>query len=61
MSISITTKPRFKTLNETRPLSSADLESMYNEGWALISSVSYQEGTVWKFIYYFRNTKLGIL
>lgn len=61
MSISITTKERFKTLNKTHPLTSLDLENMHNEGWALISSLSYQEGTVWKFIYYFRNTNLGIL
>lgn len=61
MSISITPKARFKTLNRTQPLSSVDLESMYNYGWALISSLSYQEGTVWRFVYYFRNTKLGIL
>lgn len=61
MSIYIEPKMKYKTLNKTQPLSSLDLENMYNDGWVLISSLSYQEGTVWKFIYYFKNTKLGIL
>lgn len=59
MSISITSTSRFRTLDETHPLSSLDIEIMYNEGWMLISSLSYQEGDNWRFIYYFKNIKLG--
>lgn len=58
MSISIATS-RFRTLNERLPLTSGALESMYNEGWMLISSLSYQEGDNWRFVYYFKNIKLG--
>lgn len=61
MSIYIEPKMKYKTLNKTQPLSSLDLENMYNDGWELISALSYQEGNNTRFIYYFKNIKLGIL
>lgn len=51
----------YKTLNLEHPLSSQELEDMYfEEEWALVSSLSYQEGPVWRFVYYFKNRKYGL-
>lgn len=59
MSKYIEPKMKYKTLNKTQPLTSGALESMLAEGWMLISSLSYQEGDNWGFVYYFKNIKLG--
>ena len=51
----------YKTLNLDYPLSTQQLEDMYFvDNWALVSSLSYQEGTVWRFVYYFKNRNYGL-
>lgn len=46
----------YKTLNLDYPLSTQQLEDMYLvDDWALVSSLSYQEGHAWRFVYYFKN------
>ena len=51
----------YKTLNLDHPLSSQELEDMYFEGdWYLVSSLSYQEDHVWRFVYYFKNRNYGL-
>lgn len=50
----------YKTLNLDYPLSNQELENMYFQDWSLVSSLSYQEGHVWKFVYYFKNRNYGL-
>lgn len=60
MATDINTTKHFKVLNVDTLMTSDQLEKETHLGWIMISSLSYQENGVWRFVYYFKNRNYGL-
>jgi hypothetical protein len=60
MATHINTTKQFKILSVDTPITSDQLERDAHSGWIMISSLSYQENGVWRFVYYFKNRNYGL-
>ena len=60
MAMDINITKQFKVLNVDTPITPNQLEKEIHSGWMMISSLSYQENGVWRFVYYFKNRNYGL-